>query len=97
VEATHLDDQWDDVIERKWQFSSMTAPGDAMLVKWPHDGDQSWLDSMVVAQGIFDGTITDNTNGSTLYANLKVCSPSWDFSKITKTMDIGNHTFFKSL
>jgi N-acetylmuramoyl-L-alanine amidase len=95
VAATHLPDQWDDIIERKWQFSSMTAPGDGMLVQWPHDGDSSWLESMAVAEGIFVGTILDNTDGSTLYANLKVCSPSWNFSKLTQTAEIGAHTFFK--
>ena len=95
VNATRLPDQWDDVIERKWQFSSMTAPGDAMLVQWPHDGDQSWLDSMNVAEGVFDGTIADNTDGSTLYANLSVCHPNWNFAELTQTAIIGAHTFFK--
>lgn len=94
VAATHLDDTWDDVIERKWAFSSMTAPGDATLVRWPHDGDVSWIDAMNVAQGIFDGSIADNTQGATMYANLAVCSPSWDFSKLKQTVKIGNHTFF---
>lgn len=97
VHATHCEDTWDDVIERKWQFSSMTAPGDPTLVKWPHDGDQSWIDSMNVAQGIFDGTIADNTGGATLYANLHVCSPKWDFAKLAQSTAIGDHTFFREV
>jgi N-acetylmuramoyl-L-alanine amidase len=94
VQATHLSDQWDDVIERKWQFSSMTAPGDGMLVQWPRDGDQSWTDSMNVAQGIFDGSIADNTGGATLYVNLAVAHPAWADTE-TQTVKINNHTFFK--
>lgn len=95
VLATHLADQWDDVIERKWQFSSMTAPGDGMLVQWPRDGDSTWVDSMNVAEGIFSGTTPDNTGGSTLYCNLSVCHPAWADSS-TPTVKIGNHSFFKA-
>lgn len=94
VLATHLPDKWDDVIEQKWQFSSLTAPGDAMLVQWPHDEDQSWIDSMNVAQGVFDGTTPDNTNGAVLYCNLRVAQPNWAVPE-KRTAIIGNHTFFK--
>jgi spore germination cell wall hydrolase CwlJ-like protein len=94
VVATHLADQWADVIEKRLQFSSMTAAGDAMLVQWPADNDPSWVDSMNVAEGIFAGSFLDATNGATLYCNLHVCKPAWaDPAKQTAT--IGNHTFFK--
>jgi N-acetylmuramoyl-L-alanine amidase len=95
VEATHLPDQWDNIIERKWQFSSMTAPGDAMLVQWPLNEDLSWIDSLAASEGVYSGALLDNTGGATLYANLHVCQPKWDFSKLTQTVVIGNHTFFK--
>lgn len=93
VEATHLPDQWDDIIERKWQFSSMTAPGDAMLVQWPHDGDQTWSDSMAAAEHVFSGGC-DNTGGATFYCNLDVCHPAWA-DTYHQTIKIGRHTFFK--
>lgn len=95
VQATHLPDQWDEIIERKWQFSSITAPGDPMLIQWPHENDESWIDSMNVAEGVFSGMTQDNTGGATLYANLNVCNPPWDFTKLIKTANIGAHTFFK--
>lgn len=94
VEATHLPDQWDDVIERKWQFSSMTAPGDGMLVQWPRDTDPTWIDSMNVAERVFTLAGCDNTGGATFYCNLDVCHPSWS-DTYHQTVKIGHHTFFR--
>lgn len=96
VTATHLPDQWDDIIERKWQFSSLTAPGDGMLVQWPHDGDQAWLDSMQAAERVFSRNGVDNTGGATFYCNLDVCDPTWAHTAIP-TVKIGRHSFFKTL
>ncbi len=93
-EATHLPDKWADVIERKWQFSSMTAPGDATLVKWPLEGDASWIDAMNVAERVFTLGGCDNTQGATMYCNLDVCNPPWA-KTMKETVKIGHHTFFR--
>jgi len=95
VEATHLPDQWAHVIERKWQFSSMTAPGDAMLVEWPLEGDQSWIDAMDVAERVLTLGGCDNTGGATMYCNLDVCDPAWAHT-MQATVKIGHHTFFRN-
>lgn len=85
--------QWDHVITAKWQFSSMTAPGDRTLVEWPTTPDPQFEACMLIASDAFNGVGDDPTFGATHYANLKVCNPAW-----AKTMKvaavIGNHTFF---
>jgi spore germination cell wall hydrolase CwlJ-like protein len=96
VLATHLPFQWEDVISAKWQFSSITAPGDPMLIKWPKQPDVAFEDAMQIAESVYNGSDEDPTGGATMYANLRVCSPKWDFSKLTQTAVIGAHTFWKT-
>ena len=96
VLATHLPFQWEDVIVAKWQFSSITAPGDPMLVKWPKQPDAVFETAMQIAEAVYNGSDDDPTGGADMYANLHVCSPKWDFSKLTQTAVIGAHTFFKT-
>lgn len=93
VMASHLPDQWEDVIEAKWQFSSMTAPGDGMLVQWPKQPDAAFEDCMKIAENVFEGIDSDNTNGATHYANLSVCDPTWAHT-LKQVAVIGHHTFF---
>jgi N-acetylmuramoyl-L-alanine amidase len=95
VVATHLPDQWEDVIERAKQFSSMTAAGDPMLIQWPKQPDAAFEQAMQIAELVYDGTDADITGSATQYANLHVCSPNWDFAKLTQTVVIGAHTFWK--
>lgn len=94
VKATHLPDQWEDVIERKWQFSSLTASGDGMLVKWPKQPDESFEVAMAIADMTVEGHLADPTGGATHYANLSVCDPDWAHT-MKQTAKIGHHTFFK--
>jgi len=94
VDATHLPDQWEDIIEKKWQFSSLTAPGDATLVTWPKQPDLSFEDAMQIATAVIMGTDSDLTLGSTHYANLAICDPAWAHT-MTPTVVIGHHSFFK--
>jgi spore germination cell wall hydrolase CwlJ-like protein len=96
VLATHLPFQWDDVIERRLQFSSITAPGDPMLVQWPKQPDAQFEDAMQIAESVYNSSDEDPTGGATMYANLHVCHPDWNWSKLTQTAVIGAHTFFKT-
>jgi N-acetylmuramoyl-L-alanine amidase len=89
-----LPDQWDEIIDRKFQFSSITAPGDPGLVRWPTPTDPSWIDSMNVAARVHDLGGCDNTGGATMYCNLALCDPAWAHV-MTQTVVIGHHTFFK--
>ena len=94
VDASHLPDSWDTVIERKWQFSSMTAPGDPMLVQWPIHPDASFAQAMKIAAEVFSGSDPDLTSGATHYCNLNVCHPAWA-DTLHQVAVIGHHTFFR--
>ena len=85
---------WSQVLSAKWQFSSLTAPGDPMLVKWPAPTDGSWQTAMEIAQDTYDGTLADITYGATHYFNPSVVLPSWAAS-MTKVASIGHHDFYK--
>ncbi len=82
-----------DVVTAKWQFSSLTAPGDAMLIQWPHSSDPAWIEACSAATTAMSGSSADPTGGATDYANLAVCDPAW--AKVYKrSAVIGHHTFF---
>lgn len=83
---------WTKIIFQRWQFSSLTAPGDGRLVAWPVDSEPAWQDSMKAADAVIDDEVSDPTGGATLYANLAVCTPSW-LPRVTITTKIGNHSF----
>lgn len=87
-------DTWTQIISAKWQFSSLTAPGDPMLVQWPVEGDPQFLEAMLLASGIYNGSIPDNTNGATHYFNPSVVLPKWA-ATMTKVATIGHHVFYK--
>lgn len=85
---------WAEVISKKWQFSSLTASGDPMLIQWPSVDDPQFQIALVLADGIVDGTIPDITDGATHYFNPNVVLPTWA-AKMTKVKSIGHHDFYK--
>lgn len=78
----------------KWQFSSLTAPGDPMLIQWPAAGDPQFAEAINLSEQIYSNTLGDNTNGATHYFNPNVVLPSWAAS-MTKVASIGHHDFYK--
>lgn len=87
-------DTWSQIITAKWQFSSLTAPGDPMLVQWPVQGDPQFQEALHLASGIYLNAIPDNTNGATHYFNPKVVLPKWAAS-LHQVASIGHHDFYK--
>lgn len=85
---------WAQVMEAKWQFSSLTAPGDLELVAWPQPADASWQSAMAIAEGVYSGTLPDVTGGATHYFATTIPTPSWA-NKMTFTVQIGKQRFFK--
>lgn len=79
-------------VEKKWQFSSLTAPGDPMLVQWPLVGDPQFTVSMDLVTNV--ATLPDITNGATHYFNPSVVLPTWAKS-MTKVASIGHHDFYR--
>ena len=84
---------------RKWQFSSLTAPGDANLVIWPAETDPEWAAALSLASQAAAGTLEDITNGATSYyapAGMPGGSaPGWAAS-MTQVADIAGQLFFKA-
>lgn len=85
---------WSGVMTKKLQFSSLTAPGDACLVKWPTAISYAWIDAMTAAEGVYTGALADPTGGATHYVNLAVAHPAWAnvLQFVTK---VGSHSFFR--
>lgn len=48
------------VLGKKWQYSSLTAPGDPNLVRWPLSTDASWWESVDVAEEALSGELHEN-------------------------------------
>lgn len=85
---------WGHVMTAKWQFSSLTASADPMLIQWPKGDDPTFQTAMKLADGIMDNSLPDTTGGATHYFNPNVVLPSWA-ATMTHTVDIKHHTFFK--
>jgi len=91
----HTEDQnrWEQIICARLQFSSMTAPGDGMLIQWPSEPDAAFDDCMFVALSVYAGTDDDPTGGALHYCNLAVAQPKWA-EELKPLVKIGKHTFF---
>lgn len=85
---------WDHVITKKWQFSSLTAPGDSQLVVWPDSPDPIFETCMNLAEEVFNNTDPDITAGSTHYFNPHVVLPDWA-AGMQLMATIGNHVFYR--
>ena len=85
---------WAEIIYAKWQFSSMTAPGDPQLNLAPKTPDPIFEECCELADTIFDDKDFDLTQGATHYFADSIPMPSWAAS-MTPTVKIGHQTFFK--
>ena len=93
---------WDDVITKKNQFSSISLAGDSQLLVWPDDDDASFRLVFEMCKSVLSGLDDDVTNGALYYANLKNTTSGWFLNNIVGrplehpiTVKIGRHTFFK--
>ena len=59
------------------------------------EADKNFHDALGLAEQAYNGMLPDITGGATNYVNLKALSsiPSW-VGKMTKTAQIGSHTFY---
>ena len=81
---------------RKWQFSSMTAPGDPNLILFPSATDPQWQGALTLALQMAAGTLADITEGATSYYALSMSPPppSW-VATMTPTVEIAGQKFFR--
>lgn len=85
---------WAEVMCTKYQFSSLTAPEDPMLIIWPGSQDLIFPQAMQIAEGIYDGSLPDITEGAFHYFNPHVVMPGWAAS-LAFIKNIGRHAFYK--
>jgi N-acetylmuramoyl-L-alanine amidase len=89
---------WVGVIMQPWQYSSMTAPGDPNLIKYPAANDSSWLACMDVASEVYTGGL-DVSHGASHYFDKSLDDgkePSWaKDGSMAWVMDSGAFHFWK--
>jgi hypothetical protein len=86
-----------DVVTQKWQFSAMSAPGDANLVKWPHSGDGSWANSLYAATYVLTEDPADITKGAVFYHDISIEGPPAAWGNVVKTAEFGRFRFYKDV
>ena len=83
-------------VERRLQFSSLTAVGDPELTLWPTDADADFALAGEIAEAVIDGAQLDPTGGATLYYAVTIPFPAtWDKAKCWFTVQIGKHRFYR--
>ena len=82
-------------VVRKWQFSSMTAPGDPELIMFPTDIDPQWQVALRLAQSMADGTLSDITDGAIGYYALSMTTPPAWAVRMTPTVTIAGQKFYR--
>jgi hypothetical protein len=65
----------DQVMFKKWQYSSMAAPGDPNLIKWPMFDDPSWLECLAVARAVLGKTEPNTIPGADSYHDSSIPTP----------------------
>ena len=80
---------------RKWQFSSMTAPGDPNLILYPADSDPQWAEALALAEQAASGLLDDITGGATSYYALSMQTPPYWAASMVPTVQIAGQAFFR--
>ena len=79
---------------RKWQFSSMTAPGDPNLILFPSEQDSEWQIALKLTDQLSKGLLEDITQGATsYYAQSMPVPPGWA-ATMRQTVIIKGQIFF---
>lgn len=85
-----------DVVLRKNQFSCWNE-NDVNRAKIDKLSLEDLEDSgaLGIARKLISGELPDITKGATEYHRIDI-TPNWDWSKLEKTVTIGNHVFYRS-
>jgi spore germination cell wall hydrolase CwlJ-like protein len=65
------------VIAKKWQYSSMAAPGDPNLIQYPLSQDLSFLDSMSAVNAAMANDAINPISGADSYYDVSIPAPAW--------------------
>ena len=80
------------VLFKKWQFSSLTAPGDKQLTTYPTADDTQFEICMQIARDAVNGSIMNPVPGADSYYDVSISAPVWATSK-TFVRQIGRIIF----
>ena len=72
----------DEVITKKWQYSSLTDPRDKQLTRWPLLSDISWQECLGVAMqllfpGVAAAPVDNPVPGADSYYDVSITAPKW--------------------
>lgn len=65
------------VIAKKWQYSSMAAPGDPNLIQYPLPNDLSFVDSMSAVNAVLASGSINPVAGADSYWDDSIARPKW--------------------
>ena len=83
------------VIGKKWQYSSMTAPGDPNLIVWPQSNDPSWDACLNVAQAALTCSQPNPAPGADSYFDDSINPPGWAQAPASRVAKIGKLNFWR--
>jgi hypothetical protein len=90
---------WESVIEKKWQYSSIAGPGnDPNLQKYPNLNFAPWPTCLAIAEEVYNGLSADPTGGAVDYFDKSMDNdpPAWSKdASVVHSCDIGAFHFFK--
>jgi len=66
-----------EVLAKKWQYSSLAAPGDPQLILWPVDEDVSWRLAMAVADAVLAKSVANPVPAADSYFDASIPPPKW--------------------
>ena len=99
LQLTRWGKDWESVIERAWQYSSVEGPkADPNLQKYPNLNFAPWPKCLEIAEQVYSDQVADNTGGAHSYfdRSLDDNPPAWSTDgEFIHTVDLGAFHFFK--
>lgn len=66
-----------EVIAKKWQYSSMAAPGDPNLIQYPLPQDLSFKDALATVNAVLGGKVVNPVPRADSYWDDSIARPQW--------------------
>jgi N-acetylmuramoyl-L-alanine amidase len=80
------------VISKKWQYSSMSAPGDPQLIIYPQIGDAAFDKALEIADQVINEVVKNPVPGADSFYDDSISPPRWA-TKDTFVAKIGRMNF----
>lgn len=73
---------YDEVLSKKWQYSSLTDPKDRQLTTYPRPDDAIFEECLTIAYGVMNGIIQNPVPGADSYYDDSIAPPKWAEQKM---------------